>query len=86
MNVPWQAPFCTADAAHCDAVAWLPRLVDWAEHPRPECDNRAAAVVADPDVPLPGDPDVAPPDEPVDGPPAAFEHMSISFLDCPLGQ
>jgi hypothetical protein len=43
-------------------------------------------VVADPDVPLPGDPDVAPPDEPVDGPPAAFEHMSISFLDCPLGQ
>ena len=45
MNVPWQAAFCTADAAHCDAVAWLPRLVDWAEHSRPECDNRTAAAV-----------------------------------------
>ena len=47
MNVPWQSAFCTADAAHCDAVAWLPRLMDWAEHSRLECDNRAAAVVAD---------------------------------------
>jgi hypothetical protein len=44
-----------------------------------EVHNLSAASTLDPA-------DVAPPDEPVDGPPAAFEHMSISFLDCPLGQ
>ena len=52
----------------------------------PDVPPPADPDVPPPDVPPPGDPDVPPLDEPVDGPPAAFEHMSISFLDCPLGQ